>query len=173
MLAEGTSSRPSRIRTCADLIGKVRQLHEQGEPEARALTEQVESAQGNPDPAAVRIMRQVEGSLLQTAVALELIDATQERQLERLREDRNPCAHPSLRPLGELFDPQPEYARAHLAVALDAVLVHPASQGPQGRGRLPRARPRCRLHRRTRPHCPGVLPPGAAGRPAPGGGLRS
>lgn len=30
---------------CADLIGKVRQLHEQGEPEARTLTQQVEEAQ--------------------------------------------------------------------------------------------------------------------------------
>ncbi|WUH90408.1 hypothetical protein OG900_10050 [Streptomyces sp. NBC_00433] len=114
---------------CADLIGKIRQLHEQGEPDARALTEQVESAQGNLDSDAVHTMQQVEGSLLQTAVTLELIDATQKLQLERLREDRNLCAHPSLRPLGELFDPQPEYARAHLTVALDAVLVHPASQG--------------------------------------------
>lgn len=38
-------------------------------------------------------------------------------------------AHPSLRPLGELFEPTTEYARAHLAVALEAVLVHPPSQG--------------------------------------------
>jgi hypothetical protein len=115
---------------CADLIGKVRQLHEQGEPEARALTEQVESVQqGSLDKTAVHTMQQVEGSLLDTAVALELIDATQRLHLERLREDRNLCAHPSLRPLGELFDPQPEYARAYLAAALDAVLVHPASQG--------------------------------------------
>jgi hypothetical protein len=114
---------------CADLIGKVRQLHEQGEGQAQTLVQQVESAQGRLDGAAVRTMQQVEGALLETALTLELIDATQKLQLERLREDRNLCAHPSLRPMGELFDPQPEYARAHLAAALDGVLVHPASQG--------------------------------------------
>jgi hypothetical protein len=74
-------------------------------------------------------MQGVEASILDTAVTLELIDATQKVQLERLREDRNLCAHPSLRPLGELFAPPLEYARAHLVVALDAVLIHPASQG--------------------------------------------
>ncbi|WP_055422296.1 hypothetical protein [Streptomyces pactum] len=114
---------------CADLIGKIRQLHEEGEGDAKPLVQQVESAQGHLDATAVRTMQKVEDSLLDTALTLELIDASQKLQLQRLREDRNMCAHPSLRPLGELFDPQPEYARAHLAAALDAVLVHPASQG--------------------------------------------
>ncbi|MFD7379319.1 hypothetical protein ACFY13_47000 [Streptomyces mirabilis] len=114
---------------CADLIDKVRTLHEGGEPQATALITQVDQAQGNLDITAVRTMQMVENSLLDQAVTLELIDATQKIQLERLREDRNLSAHPSLRPLGELFDPPLEYARTHLVIALEAVLVHPASQG--------------------------------------------
>ncbi|MEU3840805.1 hypothetical protein AB0E88_12325 [Streptomyces sp. NPDC028635] len=114
---------------CADLIDKVRALHEGGEPQATPLIEQVDQAQGNLDAKAIRTMQAVESSLLDQAVALELIDATQKIQLERLREDRNLCAHPSLRPMGELFDPPLEYARTHLVVALEAVLVQPASQG--------------------------------------------
>ncbi|WP_406101039.1 hypothetical protein [Streptomyces canus] len=114
---------------CADLIDKIRTLHEGGEPQARSLIAQVDQAQGKLDVAAVRTMQVVENSLLDEAVTLELIDATQKIQLERLREDRNLSAHPSLRPLGELFDPPLEYARTHLVISLEAVLVHPASQG--------------------------------------------
>ncbi|WP_393077355.1 hypothetical protein [Streptomyces sp. LN704] len=114
---------------CADLIDKIGTLHQSGEAEAAELTGKVGAAQGKLDRASVIAMQGVESTVLDTAVALELIDATQKLQLERLREDRNLCAHPSLRPLGEPFNPPLEYARAHLIVALDAVLVHPASQG--------------------------------------------
>jgi hypothetical protein len=114
---------------CADLIDKIATLQQSGEPEARDLTTAVESAQGSLSRDSVRAMQEVEGSLLETSRTLELIDVTQELHLERLREDRNLCAHSSLRPLGELFNPPLEYARAHLFVALDAVLVYPASQG--------------------------------------------
>ncbi|WP_329182149.1 hypothetical protein OG754_40250 (plasmid) [Streptomyces decoyicus] len=114
---------------CADLIDKVRVLHEQGEPEAKDMVKEIDAAQGRLDTESVRTMQRVENTLLERAVTMELIDATHKLQLDRLREDRNLCAHPSLRPLGELFDPPLEHARAHLATALDAVLVHPASQG--------------------------------------------
>jgi len=114
---------------CTDLIDKIATLHQSGEAQAAALTNDVAAAQGKLDRASITAMQNVESRVLDTAVTLELIDATQRVQLERLREDRNLCAHPSLRPMGELFEPPLEYARAHLVVALDAVLVHPASQG--------------------------------------------
>jgi hypothetical protein len=74
-------------------------------------------------------MQDVELDLLAKAEALEIIDAVERRQLERIREDRHLCAHPSIRPLGTFFTPSVEYARAHLVAALEALLVHPASQG--------------------------------------------
>jgi hypothetical protein len=75
-------------------------------------------------------MQEVEtGLLLDTALAVELIDAVQHRKLDQLRLDRNVCAHPSLSPLGDIFAPSLDDARAHLAVALDALLVHAPSQG--------------------------------------------
>nr|WP_181412011.1 hypothetical protein [Streptomyces sp. F12] len=114
---------------CADLIHKAEILKEDGESDARGLVEDVERAQQPGQTDAVNIMLGVERSILDIAEKLELIDRTQKVQLERLREDRHLCAHPSLRPLGELFEPTAEYARAHLAVALEAVLVHPPSQG--------------------------------------------
>ena len=54
---------------------------------------------------------------------LEIIDAIDKRSLERIREDRNLCVHPSLRPFSEEYHPTPEVARAHLAVALDVLLI--------------------------------------------------
>ncbi|WP_327259893.1 MULTISPECIES: hypothetical protein [unclassified Streptomyces] len=114
---------------CADLITKAQTLKEDGEAAATNLVAEVEKAQQSKEEQAIPIMLGVERTLLDTAETLELIDHTQKKQLERLRDDRNMCAHPSLRPLGELYEPTMEYARAHLAAALEAVLIHPPSQG--------------------------------------------
>lgn len=42
---------------------------------------------------------------------------------------RHLCAHPSLRAGGEVYNPRPEAARGHLAIALSTLLVHPPTQG--------------------------------------------
>ncbi|MEV7068598.1 hypothetical protein AB0N97_38365 [Streptomyces collinus] len=115
---------------CADLIEKLRRLAEDGEGQARSVIEKVEKAQGKADAAAIKTMQEVETSLLlDTALGVELIDAVQHRKLNQLRLDRNLCAHPSLSPLGDVFAPSLDDARAHLAAALDALLVHTPSQG--------------------------------------------
>ncbi|MGW2113229.1 hypothetical protein [Streptomyces sp. NPDC001948] len=114
---------------CADLIAKAQILHEEGESHAKDLVADVERAQGSAETVAIPIMLTLEKTLLDTAEKLELIDFTQRKQLERIRDDRHLCAHPSIRPLGELYEPTTEYARAHLAAALEAVLIHPPSQG--------------------------------------------
>ncbi|KDN85628.1 hypothetical protein [Kitasatospora cheerisanensis] len=121
---------------CADLIAKAQVLAEDGEPDAKALAQKVEEAQqlgGASDEKkrreGVGKMLEVEREILDAALALELIDSSQHVQLDRLREDRHQSAHPSLRPLGELYEPTAEYARAHLLAALDALLIHPPSQG--------------------------------------------
>lgn len=114
---------------CADLIAKAQILHEEGESHAKDLVAHVERAQGSAETEAIPIMLALEKNLLDTAEKLELIDFTQRRQLERIRDDRHLCAHPSIRPLGDLYEPTMEYARAHLAAALEAVLIQPPSQG--------------------------------------------
>lgn len=114
---------------CADLITKAQILKEEGEAAAGELVSSVERAQRSSEPESIQVMLGVEKTILDTAEKLELIDFTQKMQLERLRDDRNLCAHPSLRPLGELYEPTMEYARAHLAVALETVLIHRPSQG--------------------------------------------
>lgn len=76
-----------------------------------------------------RPSQQLESELLTIGQQLELVDAIAGEQLERLRRDRNLCAHPSFAPLGGFFKPSAEVTRAHLAVALDHLLQHPPLQG--------------------------------------------
>ncbi|MFF8882598.1 hypothetical protein [Streptomyces flaveolus] len=114
---------------CADLIARTQILHEEGESHAKDLVADVERAQGSAESEAIPNMLAPERTRLDTAEKLELINFTQREQLERIRDDRHLCAHPSIRPLGELYEPTMEYACAHLAAALGAVLIYPPSQG--------------------------------------------
>jgi hypothetical protein len=74
-------------------------------------------------------MQSIEAQLLDKALGLEIVDAIDQRSLERIREDRNLCVHPSLRPFSEGYHPTSEVARAHIAVALDVLLIHRPTQG--------------------------------------------
>ncbi|WP_051816784.1 hypothetical protein [Kitasatospora sp. NRRL B-11411] len=114
---------------CADIIHKLHQLAEDGDGAADEVVKKIEGARAKADAEARRTMQRVENGLLQNALDLELIDFIEHTQLERLEQDRHLCAHPSLRPLGDVFAPSGEYARAHLVAALDALLVHPPTQG--------------------------------------------
>ncbi|GAA2419671.1 hypothetical protein [Nonomuraea africana] len=77
----------------------------------------------------VREMQNIESTLLDKAAEFELIDSIGVRELGRIREDRHLCVHPSLRSFGEVYEPRPEVARGHFAVALTTLLVHPPTQG--------------------------------------------
>lgn len=114
----------------ADIIAKFGHLADDGEPRARIVRDEVEGAQlQGLRKEGVRAMQNIEAALLATALDLEIIDAIDERALERIREDRNLCVHPSLRPFNETYMPAAEVARAHLAVALETLFVHRPTQG--------------------------------------------
>ena len=114
----------------ADLIEKIIQLAEEGDGDAQRFRTQVEEARAKGiSPDGVRRMQSIETSLLEEARQFELIDSIGVRELDRIREDRHLCVHPSLRHLGEAYEPPTETARAHLKVALDTSLVHPPTQG--------------------------------------------
>lgn len=114
----------------ADAISKIELLADEGDKDAAEMAHKVELAQRQGLSAeGVRAMQSIEAQLLDMAQTLEIIDAIDKRSLERIREDRNLCVHPSLRPFSEEYQPTPEVARAHLAVALDVLLTHRPTQG--------------------------------------------
>jgi len=118
------------IAVVADLTEKIVRLADEGEGEATTFRTELETAQTAGLAAeGVATMQGIERSILDTATKLELIDTIAARELERLRQDRHLCVHPSLRRLGETYQPLTESARAHMAIALDSLLVHPPTQG--------------------------------------------
>jgi hypothetical protein len=114
----------------ADIIGKVVHVADDGEADAVVFRTELANAQlKGLTSDGVRAMQAIEAKLLDKAVEFELIDVIDQRELERIREDRNLCVHPSLRSFSEVYDPRPEGARAHLATALATLLTHPPTQG--------------------------------------------
>jgi hypothetical protein len=114
----------------ADVIVKLVRLADEGDKGAQAFRQQVTDAQEKGLKAdGVRAMQGIEAALVDKAVEFELIDTIGKRELDRIREDRHLCAHPSLRMGGEVYAPRPEAARGHLAIALSTLLIHPPTHG--------------------------------------------
>lgn len=114
----------------ADIITKLIQLADDGDAGAVAFRTEIANAQQKGiSQEGLRAMQNIEASLLAKAAEFELIDSIGQRELERIREDRNLCVHPSLRSFSEVYEPRPEIARGHLVVALTTLLVHPPTQG--------------------------------------------
>ena len=102
---------------CADLLDKIARLGEDGDSEADKWVRPVQQARaaGPTNHQSVKTMQKAESDVLRAAVCFELLDDTSARELERLREDRHLCVHPSLRPFGDSYAPSAEYARAHFS----------------------------------------------------------
>ncbi|MFI9536791.1 hypothetical protein ACIG56_26515 [Nocardia fusca] len=114
----------------ADIIVKLIRLADEGDKSAQVFRQDVTTAQSKGLTAdGVRAMQRIEATLVDKAVEFELVDTIGKRELDRIREDRHLCAHPSLRAEGEVYDPRPEVARGHLAIALSSLLTHPPTQG--------------------------------------------
>ena len=114
------------VAVAFDLIGKIRELDEAGDPTAgafmRGLERAIENQAQSPD-----LLLDIERNLIKVAhESFEFIEQRERLQLERLRQDRHVCAHPAFVRPDEVFVPTPELVRAHLATAVDAVL----SKGP-------------------------------------------
>ncbi len=60
---------------------------------------------------------------------LSIISHIEYDNLERIRSDRNKCAHPSVSAENEIFQPTPELARQHIRIAVESLLSHPPAQG--------------------------------------------
>lgn len=114
----------------ADIITKLIRLADDGDTAVAPFRDKILEAQRQGlEGQGVRAMQVIEAELLDKATEFELVDSIGARELVRIREDRNLCVHPSLRYLGDVYEPRAEVAHGHLAVALSALLVHPPTQG--------------------------------------------
>jgi hypothetical protein len=66
----------------------------------------------------------------------ELLAPIEIDALERLRQDRHRCAHPTLLSIDEPYEPSAEQARVHLRNAVVSLLQHPPTQGQAALNRI-------------------------------------
>lgn len=115
------------VAVAVDLVGKIRAVADQGEPEAIRHVEELDTAinTGNRQ----RLMLLERELLDKSRDYYEFIDPRDHVTLTRLLEDRHICAHPAFVSPDVVFEPTPELVRSHIATAVDAVLQHGPTVG--------------------------------------------
>jgi hypothetical protein len=120
------------IAVVYDFIHKLRLLEVAGDIRAGKKLAEFEKARNN-----IKLALEFERKLLDSAqqefellTPLELID------FNRLQEDRNRCAHPSMRSLEEIYEPSAELARYHLTNSVIHLLQHSPVQGKYALAKL-------------------------------------
>lgn len=121
------------IAVVFDLVDKIRELSLAGDATAQAINTQYEayvSQINSGNEQGVKNALEFERTILATCRdRLQFFDHQQLRDLDRLREDRHQCAHPSFQKAGEPYRPTAEHARLHLRTAVDHVMSQPPIQG--------------------------------------------
>lgn len=108
-----------------DLIMKYRELSALGDRGATAFLRTWDAATGNGQK-----LVKLETEIVKDAVTkTQLLNHIAKTQLDRLREDRNLCAHPAFSTEADLFEPPPEMVRLHLVNAIELVLSQAPLQG--------------------------------------------
>lgn len=117
------------VTVAYDLIAKYRELSTLGDAEARRFIQDWDQARAANQTS--RLL-ELERSLLTHAHdRMAIIDAITLRALTRLFEDRHLCAHPAFATQDDLYEPPADLVRAHMSIAVDALL---SQQPVQGRG---------------------------------------
>ncbi|WP_408950003.1 hypothetical protein [Lysobacter sp. Hz 25] len=121
------------VAVCLDLIDKFRELALTGDKNAEKLAEKIELIRSTNNLSAALAF---EREILTTAKSFELLSPMELFDLQRLQDDRNRCAHPSLIAEETDYRPPAELARLHIVSAIDHLLQHPPVQGKQALARL-------------------------------------
>lgn len=121
------------IAVVFDLMDKIRELSVSGDAVAYSEHQRFESYLDQIDAGneqGIKSALEFERLILKTCRdSFQLFDQHQYTDLDRLREDRHRCAHPSFQRLGQPYMPSPEQARLHLRNAVSHVMGLPPVQG--------------------------------------------
>ncbi|MCC4272079.1 hypothetical protein LL254_15315 [Marinobacter nauticus] len=115
------------IAVSFDILDKLKELSLSGDKEAEKQIEAFDKARRIGDIAnSLKFERDI---LTVCRDKLELISPVEFIDLDRVQEDRNRCAHPSMTADGEVFNPSAELARMHIRSAVEHLLQYPPAQG--------------------------------------------
>lgn len=110
-----------------DLIAKYRELSSLGDRSATKFIQSWDTATDNNN---IKTLLELEGKILDHATSnTQVISHLAKKHLNRIKEDRNLCAHPAFSGEAELFEPSSELVRLHLFNAVDLVLSQEPLQG--------------------------------------------
>lgn len=124
------------ISVTFDIISKIRELANQGDPMAQDFINKLDQAIATKQ---IRQLQNIEEDLLKTATAdFEFLSDQEQIDLTRLKEDRNLCAHPAFVDEEVLFDPEPERVRMHIVHVVKHLLQHQPIQGKSAIKRIVR-----------------------------------
>lgn len=128
------------VAVAYDIISKLRELALQGDKAATSFVADLDNAieaNGRGDPAAVSRLQKIENELLTKALKdFEFLSPQEHSDLDRLKLDRNLCAHPAFSDQNLLFQPTPELVRTHITHAILHLLRQPPVQGMNALRRL-------------------------------------
>jgi len=117
-----------------DFLEKLKELEMTGDAKAKATLEVFEGARGSSNwKASLGFERDV---LKFAEIDFELLSPIEAQDLQRLSEDRNRCAHPSMTTSDDPYQPSAELARNHIRNAVTHLLAHPPLQGKAALERL-------------------------------------
>lgn len=114
------------ISICVDVIEKIKELAIGNDANAKAIENRLLAIKPNDYPG----MQAFEKDILKFACdELEIISHIEKSQLERIKDDRNICAHPTFSIDGQQFNPTPELTRAYLVHAAYYLLTKTPVKG--------------------------------------------
>lgn len=110
-----------------DIILKYRELRASGDAAADAFLRTWDEATREQD---IRTLLDLEMTIVDSATyEVQLLNPVARLHLERLKKDRNLCAHPTFYTEENLFEPSVELVRLHLVNAIELVLSQAPLQG--------------------------------------------
>ena len=114
------------VAVCSDFFEKVAELAALGDAAAKSYETELKHAVQTKH---IPTLQKLEQNLLDVASSkFEFMGNREKTDLERLKEDRNLCAHPAF--VGEgMFEPSAELVRLHFVNAVSHLLEHPPTQG--------------------------------------------
>ena len=114
------------VAVCIDIIEKIKELSVDGDTQAATIERRLDGISPTDIPAMMRF----ESDLLDIASEqLEFISPPERNQLERLKEDRNFCVHPTFQKDGKHFNITPEGTRNHIVNACRFLFINQPTKG--------------------------------------------
>lgn len=114
------------VSVCVDVIEKIRELSTGNDAAAKAIEMKLNAIQPNNFAG----MQAFEKDILTYACdELELISHIEKAHLDRIKDDRNVCAHPTFSIDGSQYIPLPELTRAYIVQAASYLLVKTPIRG--------------------------------------------